>query len=130
MRWPIGFRVRRANPPPVPVSPAPGMLPGRPSTIIGFLSDLCNNPKQAVTFVFVIGSIIFIASLCLVGVCLGVAEASRGIRGIQIRYIWTVGISGASLLSFTVALVTRWLKKSAKGAQGDAVPDAPKDGTQ
>jgi hypothetical protein len=131
MRWPFEVRIRGANPSPLPVPPAPVTASSRPSTVIGFLSDLSNNPKQAATFVFVVGSLILIASLCFTGICFATIEASKEIKGVQVRYIWTLGgISGASLLSLTAALATRWVRKSGKGARGNAARDAQKDGTQ
>jgi len=118
MRWPFPFRPGGSTP--LPSAPAP---PDRPSTVIGLFSDLSMSPKQAVTFVFVVGSIIIIASLCFVGVCFAVAAASRGMKGIPLRYIFSIGVSGASVVTLVTALVTHRFRKWAKAVQGDAADD-------
>ena len=115
MWWPFGSRLGGRAP--LPSAPAP---PNRPSTVVGFFWDLSMNPKQAATFVFIVGSIIVIASLCFSGACFAIVEASKGIKGIQLRYVLTVGISGASILTLVTTLVTGWLRRLAKAARVDA----------
>jgi hypothetical protein len=131
MRWPFAFRPGGGTPLPSGPAPLPSVpaVPDRPSTIVGFLSDLSMNPRQAVTFVFIVGSIIVIASLCFVGMCFAIAAASKGIKGIPLRYILSLGISGASLLTLGTTLVVRWLRKLAKAAQADATSAGKQDGT-
>jgi uncharacterized membrane protein YdcZ (DUF606 family) len=119
----------------MPAAPATTPLvsgvPNRPSTVIGFLSDVTSNPKQAATFVFVVGAIIFIASVCFMGACLAVAVASKGIKGPQLRYMWPFGVGGASMVTLVTTLVVRWiLRKLWKAAKGDAGDGSQNDGSQ
>jgi hypothetical protein len=128
--WPSGPRLRGATPP-VQASPAsvlPG-VPNRPSTVIGFLSDLSSNPKQAVTFVFIVSAIVIIPSACFVGVCLAVAAAAKDVRGIQLRYMWPFGVGGAGAVTLVTTVTIGWVRKLAKAARGGAKGDGQNGGS-
>lgn len=124
MPWPIEVRLGGSRPlPPPPDAPSRPSTPdpsNRPSTIVGFLSDLSKNPKQAFTFVLTIGSIIGIATLCFAGACFAVTEAAKGIKGVPLQYILPVGISGASILTLAATLLTGWIRRLLKVPRADA----------
>src|SRR6266702_4811613 len=121
MRWPIELRLGgspAAAPPPV------AFPRDRPSSVVGFLSDLSRNPKEAFTFVLIIGGILMIATLCFAGVCIAVIAAARGIKGIPLRYILSVGISGASLLTLAASLITRWIRRLVRALHDRAATES------
>jgi MFS family permease len=120
MRWPIELRLGGSPPPATP----PVALPqDRPSSVVGFLSDLSRNPKEAFTFVMIIGGILVITALCFTGVCVAVITAARGIKGIPLRYILSVGISGASLLTLAASLITRWIRRSVRASRANGATE-------
>jgi len=123
MRWPI--EVRLGGGPPAPLAQ---LSPERPSTTIGFFSDLSRNPKQAFTFVMTIGGIMFIATLCIIGVFLAVYFAAKGTKGVPPHYILPIGISGASLLTLVTTLTATWIRRLAKASRADAASDRTQDG--
>ena len=123
MRWPLKISHGGDTPPP------PAQLPAdRPSTVTGFLSDLSRNPNQAFTFVMTVGAISLIATICFVGAFLAIAFADRGTKGVPLHYILPIGISGASLLTLATTLITAWIRRLARGSQGDAASDHTQDG--
>jgi hypothetical protein len=116
MRLPVTlFRPRRElPPPPAPACPAP-LLSGRPTTILGFLSDLSRDRRQARTFVFMVGSVMVLAvacfAACFAACCFVIMVASREVKGIPAETIVSAGIGGASLTTFVTTLIVRYLKR-------------------
>lgn len=133
MRWPIEFRLGSSpSLPPAPNSPVRPSIPDpsdRPSTIIGFFSDLSKNPKQAFTFVLTVAGIIGVATLCFAGACFAVTEAAKGIKGVPLQVILPVGVSGASLLALATTLVAGWIRRLLKASRADAASGHKQDGT-
>lgn len=124
IRWPVARSPRRDSqppPPPATTSAGPGSAdpatPNRPSTFVGFFSDLSQNPRQAATFVFVVGAIILIASICVMGILFSTAAASKGVGAMKIplHYILPFG-GGASALAMITALVTGWCRRLTKSS--------------
>jgi hypothetical protein len=123
------FEVRLGGKPPPSAPP-----PDRPANVIGLFSDLSKNPKQAVTFVLMIGGILFIGTVCFAGVCVAVVEAAKGVKGVPLRSIASVGVSGASLLTLITTLLTGWIRRrrsrrSVKPAQADGGGGRRRDGS-
>lgn len=128
MWWPIQIRFGGGSPaPPEPALPIPAR-PDRPSTVVGLLSDLSLNPKQAFVFVMMIGAIVIVVAACIVGVSFGVAAAAQGVKGVPLRYIWSLGLPGASVLTLTATMVTRWIRRS-KASRGDGSSVKTPDGS-
>lgn len=122
MRWPIQFRIGgHPTTPPTPPSP------DRPTTVIGFLSDLSRSPQQALTFVLMIGGISFIVTVCLIGALLAVSYAAKGTKGIPLHYIWPIGVGGATVVTFVTTLVTTWIRRSVRASRADAADDRTQD---
>jgi hypothetical protein len=101
----------------------------RPTTFIGFASDICSDPRKAVTFVLVTGSLLVIITICIVGICVAIAEASKGMRGVPLRYLLPAGVGGASMVTFVTVKVRRFLGKLRKARQSNATSVSPKDST-
>jgi hypothetical protein len=111
MRWPIHITFGGGPAvPPEPALPIPAR-PDRPSTVIGFLWDLSLNPKQAFVFVIMIGAIAVIVTACIVGASYGVAAAAKGVKGVPLRYIWSLGLPAASLVTLVTTMVRRWIRR-------------------
>ena len=89
----------------------------RPSTVIEFLSDLTRHPKQALTFVMIVGSILTIAVACGGS---AITIAPKEIKGIPLHSILSAGFGGATLLTFAITMVVRCARKHRKGAQNDS----------
>jgi len=131
MWFPIEVRVRGRRPPPlppvvpvpVPAPPPAPLLDQRPSTFIGLVSDLARDPKQTLTIVMAIGGILVILTVCFFGCCLGVATAAKGLNGIPLRYVWSVGVGSASLLTLITTLVTHKIKKWLRSLRDDVAND-------
>jgi hypothetical protein len=122
MRWPfIGFTKRGTRVPQVP--PVPASLPsttaasGRPATALELVSDLASDFKKALTFVFLVSSLLVVFAACVAGDCFAIMAAARELKGIPVPTTVSVGVSGASGLTLVVALVTRWIRNLAKGAE-------------
>lgn len=131
MRWPIQIRFGGHVPaPPEPALPIPASpgRPDRPSNFVGLLSDLSLNPRQAFVFVMMIGAIVVIVTACFVAVCFGVAAVAHGIKGVPLRYIWSLGVPGASLVTFAATMVTRWIRRS-KASRGGGSNESKPDGS-
>lgn len=145
MWWPIEIKLRGSpSPPPLPqpasLSPAPSppapsppapsppapLLADRPATVIGLLSDLCRDPRQAGTFLMISFGLLLAATFCVVGACVVVNLAAKGIKGIPLRYAVWGGFSGASLLTLVTTLVARRIRKML----GTSRANATSDGTQ
>lgn len=131
MRWPIEIKVGWRSPPSPPLSvpappPAP-LLDQRPSNFIGLVSDLARDPKQALTIVMALGCLLVITAGCIVGSCLAVAAAAKGINGIPLRYVWSVGVSGASLITAITAIIARAIRKRPRHPIADVANDGKQD---
>ena len=121
MRWPpIGFKLRGVPTP--PATPAP-LLSDRPSTVLGLLSDLTRDPRQAIVFVFIVGSLLVIITLCFVGACFAIVAAAKGIKGVPMSATVSVGLSGASIVTLVSTIVARKFRKAAKADQTAATTD-------
>jgi hypothetical protein len=121
-RLPIEVKLRGAPAPPAP----PVAIPhDRPSTAIEFLSDMTHNPKQALVFIMIAGSILIISAACIVGGCIAVAMASKGIKDVPIGYAVPAGWGGVSFLIF----ITAWIRKLRK-ADRDAEASVQKRDTK
>jgi TRAP-type C4-dicarboxylate transport system permease small subunit len=79
---------------------------------------LSKNFKEAATFVFVVGAILLIASLCVIGILFSTAAASKGDRTFSLYYMLPFG-GGASALAAITALVTGWRRRLAKSVPAD-----------
>jgi hypothetical protein len=103
MRWPSRFTLRGARVPQVPqVSasmPSSPLTSTRPATALELISDLASDFKKALTFVFLVGSLLMIVAACIAGDCFAVMAAARELKGIPAPTTVTVGLSGASLLT-------------------------------
>lgn len=123
MRWPIEIKVGWRSPPSPPLAvpeppPAP-LLDKRPSDFIGLVSDLARDPKQALTIVMALGLLLVIATVCIVGSCIAVAAAAKGISGVPLRYVWSIGVSGASLVTAITAIIARAVRKRPRPSVSD-----------
>lgn len=130
MRWPFRFTQHGAQAPPappVPANPLPSspMPPDRPATGLELISDLASDFKKAVTFVFLVGSLLVIAAACIAGDCFAIMAAARELKGVPVPTTVSVGVSGASLLTLIVTIVTRWIKNLAKGAERPGSSEPP-----
>jgi hypothetical protein len=113
LRWPIEVKLRGSPAPPDPPAATPY---NRPSTMIELLSDMTRNPKQALVFIMIAGSILVIAAACIAGGCISVAMASKGIKNVPMQYAVPAGWGSVSLLIF----VTGWIRKLRKTARDAA----------
>jgi len=120
MRWPFRFKLRGAQAPAASSSlppAAPGLLPSRPATGLEYLSDLTSDPKKALLFVFIFGSLIVISAASFAGVIFVIMEAAKQLRGVPVSATVSVGIGGASLLTLLSALIARVLRNLSKGGR-------------
>jgi hypothetical protein len=117
LRWPIDVKLRGAPAPPVPPAATPY---NRPSTVIEFLSDMTRNPKQALVFIMIAGSILIIVAVCITAGCIAVVMASKGIKDVPMRYAVPAGWGGVSFLIFITASLTGWIRKLRKAARDAA----------
>jgi len=125
MRWPIHITFGGGpTAPPEPALPIPPR-PNRPSTVVGFLSDLSLNPKQAFIFVLMIGAIAIILTVCIVGGCYGVAAAAKGIKGDALKYVWSLGLPSASAVTLIATMVTRWIRRPKASLSGESSEKSP-----
>lgn len=131
MRWPIEIKVRWRSPPspplPVPAPPPAPLLDQRPSDFVGLLSDWARDPKQALTIVAALGLLLVIAAACVAGACIVVAEAAKGLNGVPLRYVWPVGVSGASLVTAITAIIARAIRKRPRPSIGDVANGGKQD---
>ena len=120
--WPLEIRLR-GSPPHLLNS----LLADRPSTIVGLLSDLARDRKQAFTLAFAAGYVMLIATACIAAIILVaaffvVATAAKGVKGIPLHYILPAGIGGASLITLTTTLIRIKIKKL-RASRADAGSD-------
>jgi hypothetical protein len=94
----------------------------RPDNIFGLLSDLTRHPRQSVTLIILIGSILVIATLCVAGGVWVVMEATKGLKVGALPAVLT-GIPGASLVAILASRIMRWFKKPGKDGK-----DSPSSG--
>lgn len=130
-RWPIEIKVRGSTSEP-PLAPALGpeisMSPNadqRPSNLIGLLSDLAKDPKQAVTIVMTFAGLAIVFTACFVIVLLTLSSATKGVRGISLRYAWPIGAGSASMVTFTTIFVRVMLKRLRSSQSDRASVDKP-----
>ena len=131
MMWPLWFTRRGAGVPhvPVPVSmPSSPPAPGRPATALEFASDLSKNFPQALTFVFLVGSLLVILAACIAGDCFAVMVAAKELKGIPATTTFSIGLSSASVVTLVSTLVARWIRNHSKGA-GPSGTTGPPSGT-
>jgi hypothetical protein len=127
----FGFRPR-GSPPPALASSDSGGVPGsRPTTVLGFLSDLAKSPEQArtlaLTVVFTAGALLLIATGCFALACFTVAMAAREVHGVPATAIVSTGFGGASVLTFVVALIRRMIRKPSTADRSDGGAGKPSD---
>ena len=97
----------------------------RPSSIVGFISDLSENPKQALTFVLLASSLAIVLTACFVCACLAVIFVAKSAK-VPLNYVVPVGIGGASALTFAVGLLRYLVKRMGKVSKdGPEAADKP-----
>jgi hypothetical protein len=115
MQWP--FRFTRNGTQATQAPPVPATLPSaRPATGLEFISDLTSDFRKALTFVFLVGSLVVIVAGCIAGDCFAIMAAATELKGVPAPTTVTVGVGGASLLTLLATIATRWIKNLAKGA--------------
>src|ERR1700722_20794837 len=102
--WPFRFTPNGPQAPQAP--PVPATLPStRPATGLEFVSDLTSDFKKALIFVFLVGSLLVIATACIAGGCFAIMAAARELKGVPVPTTVTVGMSGASFLTLLGTVV-------------------------
>ena len=122
LRWPFEIRLRGS--PPAPPEP---LLSDRPATVVGLLSDLARDRKQAFTLALAGGVFVGIVTLCLVGGFLVITIAAKGVPSIPLRYLLPSLAGGASLLTSATILIRRRIKKL-KASRASAAIDGKQSG--
>jgi hypothetical protein len=89
------------------------------------MSDLASDFKKALTFVFLVGSLLVIVAACIAGDCFAVMAAARELKGIPAPTTVSVGLSGASLLALVFTFAARWIRNLAKGAERTGSSEPP-----
>lgn len=122
--WPPRFT---SNGPQASQAPqVPATLPStRPVTGLEFVSDLASDSRKARTFVFLVGSLLVIAAVCIAGVCFAIMAAAREVEGVPVLTTVSVGAGGASLLTVLGAVVKRWIKERPKSAKRTGSSEPP-----
>jgi hypothetical protein len=116
MQWPFRFTrngTREPQAPPVPATPPAT----RPATGLELISDLTNDFEKARVFVFLAGSLTVMAAIGFAVAFIVIIVAARELKGVPTSTTVSVGAGGASLISLVATIVTRWIKKLAKGAR-------------